>query len=219
MTVKLFHTTASYFKNQCYLIHQDQQAILVDPSWNYDLLNQYLIDHQLILQGVLLTHSHDDHTDLAATFAQHYGVPVFMSQQEITHYKFTCPNLSPVEHLAHFDLGKISIMPILTPGHTAGSTCYLIGQQLFSGDTVFIEGVGVCLGNGSDVDQLYDSIQFLKQYLKEDTIIWPGHSYGAAPGKPLSFLLKNNIYFNFQERSHFVTFRMRKKQPDIFGFE
>ncbi len=218
MTVKTFYASYHFIKNQCYAIFTKDSGILVDPAWDYHLINNFLADNHLQLKGILLTHSHPDHTHLAAEFAQLHNVPVFMAGIEIDTYKFECINLARVNHLEKIQVADFNITPIITPGHTAGSTCYLIEEHLFTGDTIFIEGVGICMGKGSDVDKMYDSVQFLKEFLPQNTLFWPGHSFGEQPGKPLSFLLTNNIYFQFDNRDHFVKFRMREKQPDPFGF-
>jgi hydroxyacylglutathione hydrolase len=218
MNVKTFFITYSFIKNQCYLIYENNIGILIDPAWDYDLINNFLLTEKITLQGILLTHSHLDHTNLAEKFAQTYDVPVFMGDTEITTYQFNCINLVPVNHLQEIPVSGFNIISILTPGHTAGSMCYLIEEHLFSGDTIFIEGVGICVGKGSDAGKMYDSVQFLKTYLNRNTLFWPGHSFGESPGKNLHFLLLNNIYFQFTNKNHFVNFRMRKSQPDPFGF-
>ncbi|MGY3792654.1 MBL fold metallo-hydrolase [uncultured Aquimarina sp.] len=218
MNVKTFYVSGLSVKNQCYLIHLNNTGIFIDPAWNYDLLNGFLEENNIKLKAILLTHSHIDHINLANEFAQKYNVPVYMSKEEIDYYNFSCTNLIEVKHLQDIILNGFRIQPILTPGHTKGSVCYLIENHLFSGDTVFIEGVGICSVEGSDVHQMYDSVQYLKKSLPLDTFIWPGHSYGELPGKTLRFLLKNNIYFQLENRKHFTSFRMRKGQKNLFDF-
>ena len=217
MKVKKFHVSGSDIKNQCYVCHKNNTGILIDPAWDYNLINDYLLDNRIVLKGILLTHAHDDHTDLAAVFSEAYGVPVYMSAAEIHQYGFKCPNLLSATHLEKIIISDYSIVPIHTPGHTIGSMCFLIDEHLFTGDTVFIEGVGIC--DNINVNLLFDSIQFLKQYLPASTIFWPGHSFGDTPGKELNFLLKNNIYFQLDDRSQFIEFRMRKNSFDPVAFK
>lgn len=218
MEVKTFRVSHFSIINQCYLIYKNNTGILVDPAWNYNLLNDFLADNQITLKGILLTHSHEDHTNLAQEFSRKHHVPVFMSRVEIEYYGFDCFNLKRVEHLLQIAIGDFKIIPILTPGHTSGSVCYLIDQHLFSGDTIFIEGVGMCIDKGSNANEMYDSVQFIKKHITRDTLFWPGHSFGQSPGKSLDFLLINNIYFQLDKREHFVNFRMRKNGPNLFKF-
>ncbi|MCW3465903.1 MBL fold metallo-hydrolase [Chitinophaga nivalis] len=218
MKIKTFQVSYFVIKNQCYLIYKNGMGILIDPAWDYELINDFMVSQQIVLKGVLLTHAHIDHTNLAERFAIAHDVPVFMSGQEIDYYGFDCGNLRRINHLQEEVIGDFEIIPIVTPGHTFGSCCYLIDRHLFSGDTIFIEGVGICDGKGADASKMYDSVQLLKHFLPEHTLFWPGHSYGQTPGKDLRYLLINNIYFQFDNRAHFVNFRMRKGQSHLFGF-
>ncbi len=218
ITVKMFKTTDGFMKNQCYLAYKNSKGILIDPAWEYDTIMDFLNINAIDIVAIFLTHSHVDHTNLAQRFANENNVPVFMSSQEIDAYpNFKMQNLKRVHHLESIRFDDFHSVPIVTPGHTLGSTCYYIDNHIFSGDTVFIEGVGVCDYNNAG--KLYDSIQFLKSYLSKTTLFWPGHSFGEKPGKDLSHLLKNNIYFQFNSVKHFVDFRMRKNRPDPFAFK
>ncbi len=216
MNVETFCVSHQFIKNQCYFFYDDKDnGVLVDPAWNYHLINDFLVFNNIALRAVLLTHAHPDHTDLAQRFAAKYNIPVYMSAAEINDTGFNCTNLTAVEHLQIITAANsIKITPIITPGHTAGSTCYLVGQHLFCGDTIFMEGVGIC----ENADDMFDSVQLLKSSLPSNTQFWPGHSFGQLPGKDLEFLLKNNIYFQFEKRKHFIDFRMRKNQPSQFMF-
>jgi glyoxylase-like metal-dependent hydrolase (beta-lactamase superfamily II) len=216
--VKTFFVSFLFIRNQCYLVHRDGAGILVDPAWQYDLIEEFLLSEGVALKAILLTHSHVDHTHLAGRLAQQYGVPVFMGREEISYYKWDCPNLIGVDHLQPLSIGGFTVMPIHTPGHTAGSMCYLVEGHLFSGDTVFMEGVGICTGRGADVERMYDSVQFLKGYLPAETLFWPGHSFGKPPGQDLAYLLQNNIYLQLG-RHRFVEFRMRKNKPSPYDFK
>ncbi|MEO6175338.1 MAG: MBL fold metallo-hydrolase [Flavobacterium circumlabens] len=217
--IKIFKTSNFSIINQCYLIYKNNIGILVDPSWDYNLINTFLIENDIALKGVLLTHSHDDHTNLANEFAVKKNVPVFMTAQEIEFSGFECQNLRSITSSNEIQISDFNITPIFTPGHTPGSVCYLIENNIFSGDTIFIEGVGVCSTKGGDVDKMWESVQNLKNTLPENTFFFPGHSFGELPGKNLIFLLKNNIYFQIKEKDHFVSFRMRKNQPNLFYFK
>lgn len=218
MNVKTFRVVNSSIVNYCYLLYCNQQGVLIDPAWDYCQIDEFMRDNKIFLKGVLLTHSHFDHTNLAEKFSKQHNVPVFMSRIEISHSGFECLNLRAVTHLENISMASFGIIPILTPGHTSGSMCYLAGKHLFAGDTVFIEGVGICSEKRSDAGQLFDSVQLIKETVSNDTKFWPGHSFGEPPGKDLNYLMQNNIYFQLDNREHFVKFRMRKNTPDPFSF-
>jgi hydroxyacylglutathione hydrolase len=111
------------------------------------------------------------------------------------------------------------IEPIFTPVHTPGCICYLIGDNLFTGDVLFAEGCGICLDTES-AHAMFASLQDLKARLQPQTCIFPGHSYGNPPGQILSQLLKDNIYLQFSDRDSFAAFRLRSGQSKtkMFSF-
>lgn len=201
------------------MIHHHNQGVLVDPAWDFEYINDAITGQKIEIIGVLLTHSHSDHTNLAEKFARLYNCPIYMSAIEIDYYGFESAYLKPIYHLDPIELGLFAILPILTPGHTKGSVCYLIDNELFTGDTFFIEGVGICEGKEKNAADLYDSVQLIKDRVLLNTKFWPGHSFGEKPGKDLAHLLKNNIYFQFEHKQDFVKFRMRKNRPNPFLFK
>jgi glyoxylase-like metal-dependent hydrolase (beta-lactamase superfamily II) len=207
------------FINYAYLVKDATgEAILVDPGAEFDTLVRSINSAQARLKGILLTHHHADHSGLAGEFAAWAGVPVFMSRCEIEFYRFNCTNLMPVEPDLPFFSAGMEIMPLHTPGHTAGSTCYGIGNYLFSGDTLFIEGCGMCFGRGSDPIDLHESLRKLRIKVSHNAIVYPGHSYGAEPGVTFAEILRDNIYFHLNI-DDFIRFRMRNNQTKLFDFK
>lgn len=194
-------------------------SIIVDPAWDIDKILNILAITKTSLIGILLTHSHPDHTNLAIPLSSKYNCPIWMSNIEIAEYKFKADRLIGVD-TAPWSIGQIEIQPILTPGHTLGSICYLINDSLFSGDTLFAEGCGMCPDKISAYS-MYMSIQLLKKRIKPDMRVFPGHSYGKMPGQKFSLLLKDNIYLQFSNANDFVAFRMRKEQKaiNLFNFK
>ncbi len=205
--------------NYCYLVvdHINHQSVIVDPAWEMEKIDQALLDSKTSLNGILLTHSHFDHTHLAKPLAEKYHCPIWMSNEEITFSGFSAPQLVGID-MSPWSVGNIRIQPILTPGHTLGSICFLINNNLFTGDTLFAEGCGLCPDRQS-AQTIYTSLMYLKNVLKPDTKIFPGHSYGRAPGQNFSLLLKENIYLQFKNENDFVAYRLRKVKNDVIFFD
>ena len=195
------------------------QSVVVDPAWEASKIEQVMDVTACECRAVLLTHSHPDHVHLAQHFAEKHGATVMMSRVEIGYYRFSCANLSPVEDGVAISIGALQIKPILTPGHTAGGMCFLVGDHLFTGDTLFAEGCGMCAGDGADPEALFGSLQELKAMIPHRTRIYPGHSYGNVPGQTFAQILANNIYLNFKSPEEFVAFRMRRGQTGWFNFQ
>lgn len=206
--------------NYCYVIldESSKKAIIVDPAWQFEIIEKKLKDNNSSLLAILLTHSHFDHVNLAGHLAKKHKCMVFMSKIEIEYYRFRCPNLIAIEEFGALHFSDFAVLPILTPGHTKGGLCYLIENNLFTGDTLFFEGCGICIGNGADPNDMFDSVLFLKHNIPLKTRVYPGHSYGQEPGPTFGYLIENNIYMHFRTRRDFIAYRMRDNQHDIFRF-
>lgn len=213
-TVHVFKVSRMILKNYNYLVVDDNSnhSVLVDPAWELNTLEHALEQHQADLKAILVTHSHEDHVNLCGKLAKRRQVPVFMSRTEIDFYNFRCDGLTPLESEAPFSCGTLRIVPYFTPGHTRGGVCYQIDNNLFTGDTLFTEGCGICVGKGSDAYAMYASLQRLKKDIPENIRIYPGHSFGQSCGQTMAYLIKNNLYLQFETAEQFVAFRTRKGQ-------
>ncbi|MEJ8307077.1 MBL fold metallo-hydrolase [Saccharibacillus sacchari] len=208
------------FINYCYVIvdKRTKKAALIDPAWEKDRI-QGLIDHLNVeLTFILLTHSHHDHVNLVDEMVQEYKCRVYILHQEVTYYRFFCENLVLLTENSLLMLGDTEIQVIHTPGHTLGSACFLLEDCIFTGDTIFIEGCGVCDTDGGNPLEMYHTIQRLKKLIHLETSIYPGHCFGKEPGHSFECLLRNNIYFHFKSEEQFVRFRMRKISSEVLKF-
>ncbi len=217
----MFVKVVKVFVNYCYLIvgPDSGSCIIVDPAWSMHSVTRYIETESLELEGILLTHHHFDHTNMADALARRYDAPVRMSGREIDYYGFACKNLVPVPDDSTFEIGDITVTAYATPGHTKGSVCYLAGDFLFTGDTLFSEGCGACSFEGGDPSEMYRSLARLKRIARPDTIIYPSHSYGKTPGMRFDEVLKSNIYLQIEDEALFVKYRMRKGQSGWFNFK
>ncbi len=221
ITVYPIKVSTDFAKNYTYLVVNELngKSLLIDPSWQPEKFVEKLNETGTTFNTILSTHSHFDHTNLDETLIDRYQPKVVMSKIEADYYNFEYNNTLLLENDNEIQIDGFNIKPILTPGHTKGSLCYLIGDNLFTGDTLFIEGCGLCEGNGASALSMYYSLQFLKENISDTTKIYPGHSYGREPGKPFSYLLNNNVYLRFENRETFVTYRTRKNQKNLFQFK
>ena len=207
------------FVNYCYLlVHRtSRDAVLIDPAWEPALIDATLGALGAHPRAVLLTHHHHDHIDLADHYGSR-GLDVYMSALEADFYGFHCAGLRRIQREQMLHLGAIQVNPLRTPGHTVGSICYLASDALFTGDTVFAEGCGICSGRGADPSEMFDSLEGLKRQLDPDIRVYPGHRYGLPPGQTWKTLLSCNLYLQFSRRDLFVEFRMRHGQQALMAF-
>ena len=97
----------------------------------------------------------------------------------------------PVSDNDVLKLGELEIQVIHTPGHTQGGVCYLIENNLFSGDTIFRESIGRCDLPGGNFDQILESIENRIFSLPDDIVIYPGHGYKTTVG----WEIEHNSYY------------------------
>jgi hydroxyacylglutathione hydrolase len=217
--VVVLRVSNMFIINYNYLVidHMSGISIIIDPAWEIDKIERAIADSGTKLKGVLLTHSHFDHLHLAKPLADKYNCPIWMSREEIACSGFSAPQLQPIEEKPWW-AGRLKIEPLLTPGHTPGSMCYLIGNNLFSGDTLFAEGCGICSDTVA-AHAMYDSLKHIENNVKPNTRIFPGHQYGRPPGQEFSSVWKNNIYLQFKNKNDFTAYRLRKGQNHSKFFE
>ncbi|WP_426446226.1 MBL fold metallo-hydrolase [Paenibacillus sp. S-38] len=214
--------TWRHYINYSYLIvdRASRQAAVVDPAWELDTIVSEVERQGAVLTSILLTHAHHDHVNLVEALCSRYtGLAVYMMSRECDFYGFSAPGLHRLGDSDTLLIGATPVRCYLTPGHTAGGACYLLPDSLFSGDTIFIEGCGMCAGAGSDPHELYHSVKRMQRLVPDEVRVYPGHSYGAKPGQTMRYLRENNIYFQIESQEHFVGFRMRKNQSNLLNFQ
>lgn len=155
--------------NYIWVLHQNRQAIAVDPGDAAPLL-AFLAAHALTLTAVLITHRHWDHVDGLPAIAERHPVPVYgpASIAGVTH---------PVDEGASIPLLGCAIRILATPGHTNEHLSYLTDDALFCGDTLF--GAGCGRASDGNMPQLYTSLQRLAA-LPESTQVYCTHEYTLA---------------------------------------
>ena len=183
------------------------KAMIIDAAWDADAISSVLTQNQWQLEGILLTHTHGDHTSAVNAFLQGTDLPVYVSREEYSLGLFVLENPSYIAHGDVLYLGESKIEVISTPGHTTGSVCFLADDILITGDTLFIDACGRCNYPESDVDKMWYSLQKLKQ-LPNNTVIYCGHDYGQKQTDTIGNQKLTNPYLLIDNKEFFVDFRM-----------
>lgn len=148
-------------------------AVIIDPV-DHQLERDLALlgKHRLTLRYTLETHAHADHITSSGLLRQRTGA--------LAAAPFNC-GVTPADmHLEEgvtLTIGSETLKVIETPGHTAGSICYLWRDAVFTGDTLFIGGCGRTDFQGGSAADLYDSITQRLFSLPETTLIYPAHDY------------------------------------------
>lgn len=172
-----------------YLIVSGAEAALVDPACAPSHVTDTLSENRCELKYILLTHGHYDHTKYVAQVKEATGASVcihslddeLLGDSEKNCYKLfntgeqNIPGadvlLDDGDELA---LGADVIHVVHTPGHTRGSVCYVVGEAMFTGDTLFRGSVGRTDFYGGSSDELFMSLLRLKA-MEGEYEIYPGH--------------------------------------------
>jgi hydroxyacylglutathione hydrolase len=178
-------TVPCLFDNYGYLIicEETGAAAVVDPAEFYPVASE--IERAGVqLQAIYCTHHHADHIggveDLLGQFP---GIAVYGHESD--RRRIQGMN-SPLIDGSEFRVGNIAGRVLHTPGHTTGSLCYLIGDALFTGDTLFGGGCGR-LFEGSP-KQMYDALNSRIKPLPPETKVYFGHEYTASNLKFANFV-------------------------------
>lgn len=194
--------------NFTYLVgsRSTREVAVVDPAWDIDGLLAHIEERGYMLTAALATHYHPDHVGGGMGGRSIAGVTELLAKNpvKIHAHRDEAAGIRRVTGVSESDIAKvdsgdrlrvgaIEIEFLHTPGHTPGSQCFRVKNTLVSGDTLFIDGCGRVDLPGSDSEQMYHSLQKLKA-LPDDTLLLPGHNYGAVPNATLGETKKVNAY-------------------------
>ena len=139
-------------ENFVYLLIDEttKTAAVVDPAWDVPAIIDRAKQLGVTITDVLLTHSHHDHINGLDKLLSKYDAQVHLLKSESTFWgkDLVKPNLHHGGD--HIKLGKTEIEILHTPGHTPGSACYRVSDDLITGDTLFVFGCGRCDLHGGD---------------------------------------------------------------------
>ena len=180
------HTlTLGLYQTNCYLVHQENSkaCIVIDPGYEADTILNRAALLGLDIQAILLTHGHFDHVGAVRQIAADTDCKVFVQEAELT-----LPGAmtdGPIYHTqvypaeGKFTAAGMEITVIPTPGHTPGSVCLLLGDVMFSGDTLFAGSMGRCDFPGSSIFEIRKSLKKLRN-LPGDYRVYPGHAQATT---------------------------------------
>lgn len=163
-----------------------RNCVIIDFGADFSRLMKSCDDLKLNVCGALLTHGHFDH-GMGGYLAKDYGVKVYVPEGDET-MLYSDDNLAkkfglsaPFYHAdetlkeGETEIGGIKIKVISTPGHTKGSSCFIIDGKLFTGDTLFFGSYGNTNFLGGSYAEIKNSIKNKLFGLEGDFEVFPGH--------------------------------------------
>lgn len=200
---------ASQMANFMYIVGDTatRECVLVDPAWDVRGIYDLAVEAGYRPVGALATHYHPDHVggrifgfeiDGLAKLLSIEGMKIYVNKNEAQGLKtvtgLSDNDLALVESGDTVKVGNVEVKFLHTPGHTPGSQCFLVGNRLISGDTLFIRGCGRVDLPGGNPDQMYDTLTNKLATLPDDTVLYPGHNYGDRPTATMGEQKRSNVY-------------------------
>ncbi len=183
-------------ETNCYIFAdlQTREAALIDPASDGDnVIKSELERHNLKLKCIINTHGHGDHISSNYKFR----APIFIHMSDADFLTDTELNMSaafgfnikspPADRLLKdgdiIEVGSLKLKVLHTPGHTPGGISLLTDGAVFTGDTLFRNGVGRTDFPYGSEQKLFDSIKHKLMPLDDDTVVYPGHGPLSTIGK------------------------------------
>ncbi len=209
-------------ENFIYLVEdtRSKHAAVVDPAWDVTSILNKARELDLQITDILLTHSHHDHINGIEGILNQSPAKIHLLKPE---YEFWNHALDkPALHYGgdRILIGSTEITLLHTPGHTPGSACYQIGNDLITGDTLFVYGCGRCDLHGGDPEQMFNTLKDMKTNLDANMIIHPGHNYSVAETTTLAAQIEGNPFLHFDDQEQFIHYRMHihdKTRDEPYG--
>ena len=199
MSLKVTRIVTGPLQENCYIVQQNHNALIIDPGSDGHKIKEYIFNHSLTPRAILLTHAHFDHIGAVEELRRDYHIPVYMNELEEEWLNNPELNLSSqmerqpvICQPAEFNLtinhcsrclGDIAFEMIPTPGHTIGGTCYLFDDFIMTGDTLFKHSIGRCDFPSGNYDELINSIKTKLFTLDDSLTIYPGHGEASTIGE------------------------------------
>jgi len=197
-------------ENFVYLIQdlKTRRAAVVDPAWDVEAINQLAQQKGVTITDVLLTHSHHDHINGVAQILEQHDAQLHLLKPEAQFWGQTLQQPSLHHGGDIFSLGETKIEILHTPGHTPGSACYKVQDDLITGDTLFVFGCGRCDLAGGDPEQMFKTLKKMTDELPSSTTILPGHNYAVKETCSMHEQIEGNPFLHFDHSADFVQYRM-----------
>ena len=171
------------------------EGIVIDPADQVDVLLDIAKNRKIDrIKYIVNTHGHADHAGGNREMKERTNAQIVVHKDDaerlanpsaLAIQMFQCETSPPaditVEEGDRIEFGNHSLDVIHTPGHTPGGICLYTNGYVFTGDTLFVGGIGRTDLPGGSMAQLIQSIKNKLLALPDDTLVFPGHNYGSSP--------------------------------------
>lgn len=194
-----------------YLVESEGKGALIDTNRMVDVYEQFAKEHGTEITHLLDTHLHADHISGGRELAEKVGGTYYLPPKDAEELVF---DHVPIHDGDKLEVGNTTIQAVYSPGHTIGSTSFLIdGQYLLTGDILFIDSIGRpdLAGKAEDwVGDLRETLYERYKELKGELLVLPAHFMGikemnedGSISETLDVLYKQNHGLNIPDGEEF----------------
>jgi glyoxylase-like metal-dependent hydrolase (beta-lactamase superfamily II) len=199
--MKILNYSLGKMEANCYFLIKDNQCLVIDPSDEASFILEELQRRKLNLIGMLATHGHFDHVMAAGEIQLSFKVPLYIFEDDLflikrlnetaEYFLGYTPAIVKPTIIKNLKEGKTEINGfefevIKTPGHTPGSCSFYFEKDktIFTGDTIFKNGIGRTDFKYSRFDELKKSLRKIFE-LPEETVVFCGHGEATTVGEEM----------------------------------
>jgi len=194
----------------CYILSCDKtkEAVVIDPGGVAPEMAKHISAGGLKVACIICTHGHYDHIGGLSELRKICGAPVLIHADDrdmlvnprkyVPFLGLMLPDIAEPERLLsggeELAAGRMTLSILHTPGHTKGGISIAVKEEgiVFTGDTLFLEGVGRTDLPGGSTAQLTASIREKLFTLPDKTTVYPGH----GPQTDIGYEKKHNPFLN-----------------------
>jgi glyoxylase-like metal-dependent hydrolase (beta-lactamase superfamily II) len=168
------------FENNIYVLRDaaTDEAYVVDAGYEPEAIADAVRGAKVL--GILITHGHPDHHEHVREVRDLLGAPVGVGVDDANLLEVHDFTIADGDRLR---FGEHELQAIHTPGHTPGSTCFLVDGRVLTGDTLFPGGPGNTNKDPARFKQIITSIRERLFTLPDSTAILPGHGRDSTIGE------------------------------------
>lgn len=195
--VKYLTLAVGDYQSNCYIVYNEETSFVIDPGDDFKLIDDILKREKLSPSAILLTHGHFDHVGAVKQLKDKYDCLVYMNSYDNHLLSFMRTSDFDIDfdlkNSKNVSIGSVEVECVSTPGHSEGSMCYLIGNLLFTGDTLFKGSIGRCDLPGGSSTTMINTLSEIISNMDNSLTVLPGHGEMTtiAKEKTMNYYLKN----------------------------